>query len=55
MPSRPPDGKVPPPSKLAPHLLLGLFAVLTAAIGGVTWRFHVTQKEAFERGIQTQL
>ena len=49
------DGKASPSSKLAPYLLLGLFAILTAAIGGVTWRFYVTQKEAFERGVQTQL
>ncbi len=28
---------------------------MTAAIGGVTWRFYVTQKEALERGVQTQL
>ena len=55
MPSRLVDGKALPPSKLAPFLLLGLFAILTAAIGGVTWRFYVTQKEAFERGVQTQL
>ena len=55
MPSRLVDGKALPPSKLAPFLLLGLFAILTAAIGGVTWRFYVTQKEAFERGAQTQL
>ena len=55
MPSRLVDGKASPPSKLAPSLLLGLFAILTAAIGGVTWRFYVTQKEAFERGVQTQL
>ena len=52
MPSRLVDGKASPPSKLAPSLLLGLFAILTAAIGGVTWRFYVTQKEAFERGVQ---
>jgi PAS domain S-box-containing protein len=55
MPSRPADRKAQPPSRLAPYLLLGLFAVLSAAIGGVTWRFHVTQKEAIERGVQTQL
>jgi hypothetical protein len=55
MPSRLVDGKALPPSKLAPFFLLGLFAILTAAIGGVTWRFYVTQKEAFERGAQTQL
>lgn len=55
MPSRLADGKALPPSKLAPSLLLGLFAILTAAIGGVTWRFYVTQKEAFEHGAQTQL
>ena len=38
MPSRLVDGKALPPSKLAPFLLLGLFAILTVAIGGVTWR-----------------
>ncbi len=55
MPSRQAHGKALPSSKLAPHLLFGLFAILTAAIGGVTWRFYVTQKEALERGVQTQL
>jgi two-component system cell cycle sensor histidine kinase/response regulator CckA len=55
MPSGLADGKALLPSKLAPSLLLGLFAILTAAIGGVTWRFYVTQKEAFERGVQSQL
>jgi PAS domain S-box-containing protein len=55
MTSRRVEGKAPPSSKLAPYLLLGLFAVLTAAIGGVTWRFYVAQKEAFERGVQAQL
>ena len=55
MPSRQARGKALPSSKLAPHLLFGLFAILTAAIGGVTWRFYVTQKEALERGVQTQL
>jgi two-component system cell cycle sensor histidine kinase/response regulator CckA len=55
MTSRRVDGKAPPSSKLAPYLLLGLFAVLTAAIGGVTWRFYINQKEAFEHGVQAQL
>ena len=55
MTSRRVDGKAPPSSKLAPYLLLGLFAVLTAAIAGVTWRFYLAQKEAFERGVQAQL
>jgi PAS domain S-box-containing protein len=32
-----------------------LFVILTAAIGGVTWRFYVAQKEAIERAVQTQL
>jgi PAS domain S-box-containing protein len=32
-----------------------LFALLTAGIGAVTWRFYVAQKEALERGVQTQL
>src|SRR5215467_10598219 len=54
MPSRRVDGKALPSSKLAPYLLLGLFAVLTAAIGVVTWRFYAAQKEAFERGVQAQ-
>src|SRR5260370_27218317 len=55
MPSRQARGKALPSSKLAPHLLFGLFAILTAAIGGVTWRFYLAQKEAFEHGVQTQL
>ena len=55
MPSRQAHGKALSSSRLAPHLLFGLFAILTAAIGGVTWRFYVTQKEALERGVQTQL
>ena len=55
MPIRQAHGKALPPSKLAPQLLFGLFAVLTAAIGGVAWRFYVTQKEALERGVQTEL
>ena len=50
-----PTGRRGPASRLAPYLLLGLFSVLTAAIGGVTWRFYVAQKEAFERGVQAQL
>src|ERR1017187_3145112 len=54
-PGRPVDGTVFSDSKLAPCLLLGLFAVLTAAIGGVTWRFAVVQREAVERGVQSQL
>src|SRR5260370_9175471 len=55
MPSRQAHGKALPSSKLAPHLLFGLCAILTAAIGGVTWRVYVTQKEALERGVQTHL
>jgi PAS domain S-box-containing protein len=54
MASRRVEGKAPPSSKLAPYLL-GLFGVLTAAIGVVTWRFYAAQKEAFERGLQAQL
>ena len=54
MPSPRAEGKALPSSKLAP-LLFGLFAVLTAAIGVVSWRFHVAQSEALERGVQTQL
>ena len=55
MSNRRADGKARSASRLAPYLLLGLFSVLTAAIGGVTWRFYVAQKEAFERGVQAQL
>jgi PAS domain S-box-containing protein len=35
--------------------LPALFAILTAAIGGVTWRFYASQKELTERGAQAQL
>ena len=55
MPSRLPDRKALPPSTRPPHLLPVLFAILTMAIGGVTWRYYVTQKETFERAAQTEL
>src|ERR1019366_546189 len=44
MPDRRVDGRVLP-SRLARYLLPALFAILTAAIGGVTWRFYARQKE----------
>src|ERR1017187_6730252 len=49
------DGPVLPNSRLARYLLPALFAILTAAIGNVTWRFYATQKELTQRGIQSQL
>ncbi len=55
MSSRAVDGEAPSSSRRAPYLLPGLFVVLTAAIGVVTWRFYITQKEAIERGVQEQL
>src|ERR1039458_7852663 len=54
MPDRRVDGPVLP-SRLARYLLPALFAILTAAIGGVTWRFYTSQKELTERGAQSQL
>ena len=50
-----PTGRRCPLPSWRPSCCSVLFAILTAAIGGVTWRFYVTQKEAFERGVQTQL
>src|SRR5664280_3342756 len=55
MPSRPVVAKALPSSRLAPYLLPVLFAILAAAIGGVTWRFYVNQKETIERAAQTEL
>jgi PAS domain S-box-containing protein len=55
MPSRPPDRKALPPSTRPPYLLPVLFAILTVAIGGVTWRFYINQKETIERAAETQL
>src|ERR1022692_4920457 len=49
------DGRVLPYSRLARYLLPALFAILTAAIGGVTWRFYAGQKELTQRAIQSQL
>ena len=54
MPDRRTDGPVLP-SRLARYLLPGLFAILAAAIGGVTWRFYASQRELTERGVQSQL
>src|ERR1039457_3659952 len=48
------DGRVLP-SRLARYLLPALFVILTAAIGGVTWRFYASQKELTQRGAQSQL
>ena len=55
MPDRRLDEQSLPYSKLARYILPALFAVLTLAIGGVTWRFYVSQKEAMQRGVQAQL
>ena len=54
MPDRRVDGRVLP-SRLARYLLPALFVILTAAIGGVTWRFYASQKELTQRGAQAQL
>src|SRR4051794_1377901 len=55
MPKRRDDGAVLPTSRLAPFLLPLLFTILVVAIGGVTWRFYVTQKEVFDRVLGEQL
>jgi PAS domain S-box-containing protein len=49
------DGRVLPYSRLARFLLPALFAILTAVIGGVTWRFYASQKELTEHGVEAQL
>ena len=49
------DVRVLPYSRLARYLLPALFAILAAAIGGVTWRFYASQKELTQRGAQSQL
>jgi len=55
MPERRVDRRALPYSRAARFLLPLLFALLTAAIGGVTWRFYASQKELTERGVQSQL
>ena len=55
MPDSRVDGQVLPYSKAAHYLLPALFAILTAVIGGVAWRFYASQKELTERGVQSQL
>jgi len=55
MTSCPPDRKTLPPSARPPYLLPILFVILTAAIGGVTWRFYLNQKETIERAAKTEL
>jgi len=54
MPDRCVDRRVLP-SRLARYLLPALFAILTTAIGGVTWRFYAGQKELTRRAAQSQL
>src|ERR1017187_10301014 len=49
------DVRVLPYSRLARYLLPALFAILTAAIGGVAWRFYASQKELTQRAVQAQL
>ena len=55
MPDRRADGRVLPHSRLVRYLLPALFAILTTAIGGVTWRFYAGQKELTRRAAQSQL
>src|ERR1035441_2121251 len=55
MPDRHVDGRVLPYSRLARYLLPALFAILTAAIGGVTWRVYAGQKELTQRAGQSRL
>src|ERR1035438_3749385 len=55
MPSSRADRKALPPSTRPPYLLPVLFAIVAAAIGGVTWRFYVNQKETIERAAQSEL
>jgi PAS domain S-box-containing protein len=42
-------------SRLTRNLLPLLFGMLTASIGGVAWRFYLSQKELTERGVEYQL
>ncbi|MEO8368472.1 MAG: response regulator [Candidatus Solibacter sp.] len=46
---------VPSTSRLTPLLLPVAFAILAVAIGAVTWRFYVTQREVFDRALDAQL
>jgi hypothetical protein len=39
----------------APYLLLGLLALLSIAIGGTAWMFHLQQKTAFESEVKSRL
>ncbi len=39
----------------APYLLLGLLVLIPAAIGGIAWKFHLHQKEAFESEVKGRL
>ena len=55
MPSSRADRKALPPSTRPPYLLPALFTIVAAAIGGVTWRFYINQKETIERAAQTEL
>lgn len=48
-------GKALHPSARAPYLLLGLLALLTLAIGGIAWKFHLQQKLAFENEVKARL
>src|ERR1035438_1106244 len=55
MPDRRVDGQELPYSRLARYLLPALFAILSAAIGVVAWRFYVSQKELAQHGVQAEL
>jgi PAS domain S-box-containing protein len=49
------QGKALHPSERAPYLLVGLIVLLTAAIGGIAWKFHLQQKTAFESEVKSRL
>ena len=47
--------KAPQPSERAPYLLVALVALLSAAIGGVAWKFHLQQVAAFQSEVNSRL
>ncbi|HEY1494459.1 MAG TPA: response regulator [Candidatus Solibacter sp.] len=49
------QGEAPRAPARAPYLLLGLLVLIAAAIGGIAWKFHLQQKEAFESEVKGRL
>jgi hypothetical protein len=47
--------KAPQPSERAPYLLVALVALLSAAIGGIAWKFHLQQVAAFQSEVNSRL